>query len=220
VLQKHKVNDWNKMITAKNVITKKFKPALKLVEPEKLKFNTHFMKIASHIYFMFYHPYQHLSEPVSYQDMLLQQDQKQIENSSETFFKEFDSDSNWSDIISGTEPSSSNDKLANNTVKEFSFTENSSNPNNITYSMVLKTFLSENADDLSMMPHNQNDTPSDVFIKLHSCLYNSDQKKMMVEISDLVEGVMNLKGERNFGFGVDVLRLFAASFDQGKIVIA
>lgn len=206
------------MLTAKNVITKDFKPALRLVEPEKLKFNSNFMKIASHIYFMFYHPYQHLSEPISSQNILEEQEQKQIENSSENFFKEFNSDTNWTEIISGTKPSEKSPKPSRKTSKEFTFTENSSSPNNISYSLVLRTFLNENSIDLSMEIPEQDETPSDVFVKLHSCLYSSDNKKMMVEISDLIEGVMNLKGERNFGFGVDVLRLFAASFDQSKII--
>lgn len=206
-------------MTTTNVISENFKSVAQLVEPEKLKLNSKFIRIASHIYFMFYHPYQHSSEPISPHNILEQQEQKQIDNSSSTFFKEFDSEKNWNKIIFGGNSSSDISKSVRKTLKEFSYTENSSDPSNVTYSMALRNYLNTNLKVSSALSTNRLDTPSDIYLKVHSCLYDSNGEKMMCEISDLIDDSVNSKGEKNFGFGVDVLRLFAASLDQSKILI-
>lgn len=224
MLKGHNLLEWTTQLTLENVITPKFKKAGKMVQLEDLKFNRVFLEICSHIYFLFYHKFD-AAGPVS--------DRSAIEGHSDQvpLLDSFLSDSlELEDVISGQTQAAGADPhtlpLDAGSLKYFSFIENNLNPKSLPFSLALKSLLSE-IDTTDENSARQADSEEDEFpffkeqnveVKIHSGLLDNVDEEMSNDAMDTILGVEREDGTRQYGVGVDVLRLLVSAMDQGRPV--
>ena len=198
------MTEWGQHVKLENVITRKFKKVHRMVHLEHLKFNRVFLEICSHIYFLFYHHY----------DLSTDQETPLLEHSQTPLLDSFlEGSDEIESVISGF-----NNKLYDKEgfkFKYFSFCENNLNPKSLPFSLALQSLLGDHEipdekGNLSIFKE------QDLEVKVHSGVVNYNEEELDNDVVDLILGNKLDDGSRQYGVGVDTLRLLISALDQGK----
>ena len=238
-MQSTNIKDWPEAISTKSTITPEFRAARNLVQPENLKFNSTFLQICSHFYFLFYHQFE--GSPKNQANLLPSGRPNTLttnlieKGNTGQFSEALENPEMQSFIFEGRSIDIENEDylnekndlkieiqdLKNENEKEeivsglrhFTFLETSSDPKSLPFSLALQEQLSETV----LSPKSSLDASNSAFefdFKTHATLLDSNKELLEKPIIDWVYGMARENGQRQYGFGSDALRLLCASIDQ------
>jgi hypothetical protein len=173
------------------------------------------MEICSHIYFLFYHDYA-FDHQIDDDTVLLENN----ENKQPLLESFLEGSNEIENIISGEsfESKDTQSESQQTNFKYFSFCENNLNPKSLPFSLALQSLLNEanyleeeeNQDSISQFKE------QDLELKIHSGLMNMNDEELDNDALDIILGNQRDDGTRQYGVGVDTLRLLVSAMDQGN----